>query len=506
MILGLLRAVLAFTVVGGYAVVAPKGYEATCAVRAADGALTPLVVRDESPERARAACNDRARRTAERASAVVLRERNTPSKAELAVADFVVAHPELAREPAPRPVGRSPSETEKTVLEVERAKAQRELKRIQELAPPGADNPFSDSTPRVNGSRLKLRILEIEERLRQFDAAPAAAPAASADVRLLGELRVLVDAARAATAPPQPRSEAAIVEAVLPTTPVEPRLNFLLFVAAIAGLAAGGFPPLFASFRRPELDDAEPPASLNVSERSGPGVEAQPAVSLVPASTTPAAAPERPAASPVMAYPIDWVPTVDPGRIPRELVAEFGTHAAEGCFVVGVTSTLSSAALRTQAVVRLAGASAGAAELLVLVMEADFVRPELHRAMHLGIAPDVDFGLQLEQRMRGRTGEPWKVLKCTPSVHALATPTSAPNLVLSTFFERCMDELRPFYDVIVVHGPVVSDIPQCRALDDVLDALVIVRDAREERSSIVIDESYRSDKRTFDFPVEGTTP
>jgi Mrp family chromosome partitioning ATPase len=50
----------------------------------------------------------------------------------------------------------------------------------------------------------------------------------------------------------------------------------------------------------------------------------------------------------------------------------------------------------------------------------------------------------------------------------------APELVLSTHFEDCVVALRPFYDVIILRAPPVSDPVACRAVADVVDGVVVL--------------------------------
>jgi len=51
---------------------------------------------------------------------------------------------------------------------------------------------------------------------------------------------------------------------------------------------------------------------------------------------------------------------------------------------------------------------------------------------------------------------------------------STPELILSRPFEDCVSELHSFYNFIVIDGPAVNNVPACRAVNDVVDAAVVL--------------------------------
>jgi Mrp family chromosome partitioning ATPase len=70
------------------------------------------------------------------------------------------------------------------------------------------------------------------------------------------------------------------------------------------------------------------------------------------------------------------------------------------------------------------------------------------------------------------------VVECSSSLHVLAEGShGSPELILSRPFEDCVTELRSFYDFIVLDGPRVSNVPACRAVNDVSDSAVLLATA-----------------------------
>jgi Mrp family chromosome partitioning ATPase len=67
------------------------------------------------------------------------------------------------------------------------------------------------------------------------------------------------------------------------------------------------------------------------------------------------------------------------------------------------------------------------------------------------------------------------VLACSPTLHVIAEGMMRiPELILSRQFEDAVTEFRNYYDVIVIDGPLVSEVAACRAVHDVVDGAVLV--------------------------------
>jgi MinD-like ATPase involved in chromosome partitioning or flagellar assembly len=181
-----------------------------------------------------------------------------------------------------------------------------------------------------------------------------------------------------------------------------------------------------------------------------------------------------------MAYPVPWRAESVPGRdrFP-DLRKAFLGEAARDCFVVAVSSTSTAANQRAEVTASLAAAFAGDPTARVLAVEADLGAPALGPALGLDVLSVTDFGRQLGARIEGTADGHWYVLKCSPALHVLAAKAEAPELVLSTHFEDCVVALRPFYDVILLRAPAVTDTPGCRAVADVVDGVVVLVSASE---------------------------
>jgi Mrp family chromosome partitioning ATPase len=85
------------------------------------------------------------------------------------------------------------------------------------------------------------------------------------------------------------------------------------------------------------------------------------------------------------------------------------------------------------------------------------------------------FSQQLELRVGARPKQPWVIMECSASLHVLAEGARKnPELLLSRQFEECVRELRAAYDFIVIDGPPLSETAACRAVNDVVDGVVLL--------------------------------
>jgi Mrp family chromosome partitioning ATPase len=105
-------------------------------------------------------------------------------------------------------------------------------------------------------------------------------------------------------------------------------------------------------------------------------------------------------------------------------------------------------------------------------MEGDFQRPSVHRFMQV----DVPIGRGFSRQLHGHSEVmPWGVVACTPTLHVLAEGAlRSPGMLFSKQFEQSVNELKSYYDIIVIDGPTVSYEMDCRALDSIADGLIIV--------------------------------
>jgi hypothetical protein len=89
--------------------------------------------------------------------------------------------------------------------------------------------------------------------------------------------------------------------------------------------------------------------------------------------------------------------------------------------------------------------------------------------------PADGFLRQLAARIAGRIEQGWTVMRCTPTLDVVAEGVMrSPGIILTEPFDACLRDLRKCYDIIVIDGPVLSEAPECRALDALSDALILV--------------------------------
>lgn len=190
-----------------------------------------------------------------------------------------------------------------------------------------------------------------------------------------------------------------------------------------------------------------------------------------------------PTASPrakITAHPVHsgWVP--DPSlhyQARRPISDELYPMAVDGCFVVGVSAVPDWGAHKSRVAAEIAFALAEARHPRVLLLEADFQWPSVHRVLGIEMPPSAGFSRQIRMRARGGPRE-WTVVECAPTLHVMAEGVMrSPGLILSNHFEDAVRSFRNYYDFIVIDGPIASAEVDCRALDSVIDGLVLVTPA-----------------------------
>ncbi|HEX9298375.1 MAG TPA: hypothetical protein VF881_21205, partial [Polyangiaceae bacterium] len=149
--------------------------------------------------------------------------------------------------------------------------------------------------------------------------------------------------------------------------------------------------------------------------------------------------------------------------------------SVSGCLIVGVSSTPEAAGGKPRIAGQLASLLAEPGRARVLFMEADFDRPAVHRMMRIDMPFSLGFSEQMRQRMKASNTQPWTLVRCLPKLHVLAEGlVRSPGLLPSVQFVDALTELRPYYDVIVVHGPIAGTSVDTRALDQLCDGIVLV--------------------------------
>jgi Mrp family chromosome partitioning ATPase len=198
-----------------------------------------------------------------------------------------------------------------------------------------------------------------------------------------------------------------------------------------------------------------------------------------PPMPAPEMAPQAPRVSITKQHVRDgWMP--DPSldfRARRELADQLFPLAVERCFVVGVSAVEAGRKYKSRVAAELALALAEPRQQRVLLLDADFQWPDVHRTMRVEMPMSLGFSQQLSSRSEGRPAG-WTVIECSPTLHVLAEGIMrSPGLILSVRFEESLLTLRTYYDLIVIDGPPASAEVDCRALAGVVDGAIVVSPA-----------------------------
>ncbi len=192
----------------------------------------------------------------------------------------------------------------------------------------------------------------------------------------------------------------------------------------------------------------------------------------------------------------DWSPdpSIDPAPC-RPLCRELFAFGVEHCFVVGVTAVPGLDRDKAEFSAALALALSATGHARVLLVEGDLDAPQQHTFMRAEMPEGESFSRQLQAHMTRQAGEHWSVLRCTKSLHVLVDGEEhTPGLILSRTFEECVRALRAYYDFIVLDGPTGARESECRALDGVIDGLIVVC-TEETRATIPETSRYFTTKR-----------
>lgn len=160
-------------------------------------------------------------------------------------------------------------------------------------------------------------------------------------------------------------------------------------------------------------------------------------------------------------------------------------HRLDGCSGVKVVLVTSPEAGegKSQCALNLALAMAEAGRARVLLLEANFRRPSLSRA--LGFEPPVCVSEQLEFH-RTRPAQPWAVVEnVSPWLHtvAIATDTEAGPLLDGPALGLCIEDFRRAgYDHIIIDGPPILDGADVNLLEEHADGIVVVLLAGKSRA------------------------
>jgi len=175
--------------------------------------------------------------------------------------------------------------------------------------------------------------------------------------------------------------------------------------------------------------------------------------------------------------PSGWRPNVEL-ELPEAAALRDGVLRQASARPLGIVVTGSSAHSRTQMACALAFtlAQSGAR---VLLLEADFDRPDLHQALAINAPPGAGFSQQLMGRRHDQKPRPWVVVRCTSNLNVLVEGRlRSPGLLASPEFERAVHDLRDQHHVLVIHSPLADKRTDLWTLGGMTQAVVVTTDGQ----------------------------
>jgi Mrp family chromosome partitioning ATPase len=156
-----------------------------------------------------------------------------------------------------------------------------------------------------------------------------------------------------------------------------------------------------------------------------------------------------------------------------------------GSFVIAVTSEQQCVEAKTNVAARLSGMLSRDDRARVLLVEANFDFPALHRVLAVEMPPGSGFSQQLRSRLRnGR--KPWSVVHCASSLDVLAEgPVRSPGVLLSQEFANAIAELRTCYDVIILDSPVMGQGVEAKPISAVSDGIAIIAASQSALRAVI---------------------
>jgi len=149
--------------------------------------------------------------------------------------------------------------------------------------------------------------------------------------------------------------------------------------------------------------------------------------------------------------------------------------AAKGCFVVGITSGPDGRSDKSCVAAQLASVLAGPGKARILLLEANFDQPDVHRLMRIDMPFSHGFSEQMRKRMTLASRPPWVLFRCAPNLHVIGEGlVRSPGLLSSVQFGEALAEFRRYYDVIVADGPIAESTIDTVAFDAMMDGIVLV--------------------------------
>jgi hypothetical protein len=206
-----------------------------------------------------------------------------------------------------------------------------------------------------------------------------------------------------------------------------------------------------------------------------------PAIAAVSEVWTKVAGPSEPVSDDVVeprSVPPTWNKPEEAGALAPEgqlsgLCDKLIELSASSCFVVGIVGERAELQVKSQVAAALAAMLAEGTSR-VLLMEANFDFPAVHRQMSVAMPNFSGFSQQMHVRTRKGDRRPWIVMRCSASLDVLAEGiVRSPGVLYSQQFAEAVSELRRYYRVIVCDGPLLGGA-DAKPLDAVTDGLIVV--------------------------------
>gem|GEM_PF-6510146 len=235
----------------------------------------------------------------------------------------------------------------------------------------------------------------------------------------------------------------------------------------------GSMVPLEVSAAREE----RPPVSEPDAPRPPPALAAEVLPGAAPQFAS-APAPARSAAGLVVHdVPPGWNPKIDAetpalAEVRDAVLKEASTRR----LTIAVTGSAGGSRAKVAASLALSLAQNGASVLLV---EADFDRPELHEALQVSAPAGAGFSQQLRGRRADGQGTPWVVVRCSPNLQVLVEGRMrSPGMLTSGAFHAAVEELRGQHHVLLLHAPTLAKPGDLRPLTGLSNAVVVVNNGQ----------------------------
>ena len=262
---------------------------------------------------------------------------------------------------------------------------------------------------------------------------------------------------------PEAETWAARFETVPPPAPLEeevPRKRSGRWKTQVMGSMV----PLEVSSALEERAPMSEPDSFQ-SQASIPEV-----LSAAPAQVVPVAA----AAAPIAFHdvPLGWSPKLEPDApaVTTLRDAVLG-QSSKRQLCIAVTGPAGPSRAHLAGSLGWSLAQSGARVLLV---EADFDRPELHEALAVAAPPGAGFSQQLRGHRPDMPAPPWVLVRCTATLRALVEGRlRSPGMLSSSGFGAAIRELRGQHDVLIFHAPSLDKATDLRPLAALSQAVVV---------------------------------